>query len=455
MKKTGKYLASITLLMLALVLVVFQKKAFAGEKEDTICNGVFIDTVDVSGMTAKEAQEALKKHIDGLRSKSFALVVGDKSVIITLGELNYSYEPNNYIRQALSLGKSGNLVKRYKDNKDIEHGKIVYPLTYTYDESKLIKLVENARKMEIAPKNASFSRKNSKFVYTDHVMGSRIELEPTIAAIKERLDNWNRLDFVVHAAMTEVKPDFTREDLEKCNAILGEFSTVFTDSSEDRAANLANGARLINNALIYPGDVFSSLSYLLPFSLDNGYYMAGSYNAGRIEQTIGGGACQVTTTLYNAVLRSELEIVERHNHSMTVSYVDLAFDAAVSESANKDFKFKNSSDMPILVEAFSEGRKITFRIWGHETRDTKKRTIKFENKVIKEINPPSKEKITQDPTQPSSYRRVTQRAKKGYSAELYKVIYEDGKEVGRELINKSYYNAEPAHVTVGTKKSNH
>jgi vancomycin resistance protein YoaR len=118
--------------------------------------------------------------------------------------------------------------------------------------------------------------------------------------------------------------------------------------------------------------------------------MAGSYNAGRIEQTIGGGACQVTTTLYNAVLFAELEIVERSAHSMTVSYVDLAYDAAVAEGS-KNFRFKNNLDMPILIEAFSEDRKITFRIWGHETRD-ENRTIKFENKVISETAPPSTEK---------------------------------------------------------------
>lgn len=80
------------------------------------------------------------------------------------------------------------------------------------------------------------------------------------------------------------------------------------------------------------------------------------------------------------------------------------------------------------------------------------RKIKYENKILKEINPPSKEKITEDPTKPTSYRKVTQKAKKGYQTELYKVIYENGVEVSRELVNKSYYSAEPAHVTVGTKK---
>mgnify|MGYP001020799202 CR=1 FL=1 len=108
--------------------------------------------------------------------------------------------------------------------------------------------------------------------------------------------------------------------------------------------------------------------------------------------------------------------------------------------------------MPILIEAFSEDRKITFRIWGHETRDTENRTVKYVNKVIQEFDPPSKEKITEDPTRPTSYKKVTQKAKRGYEAELYKVVYENGVEVSRKLVNRSYYKAEPAHVTVGTKK---
>lgn len=449
MKKLFKYIIPAAFF---LILLFKPDSAYADEKEATIAKGVYIDTVDIGGMTVKEAQAALKKHIESLRGKSFAVLIGDATLVVTMEELDYKYEPNNYIEQAVKLGKAGNLIQRYKDNKDIEHGKKVYPLTYTYNEDKLMKILEKAaEKYKVKPKNATFTRKNGEFIFTDHELGSRMDVESTFITVKEKLDNWNRLDFIVQAHMVDVLPQYTREDLEKCTTILGEFTTEYKDSSEDRAANLANGARLINNAVLYPGDVFSSLDYLLPFTLENGYYMAGSYNAGRIEQTIGGGACQVTTTLYNAVLRAELEIVERHAHSMTVSYVDLAYDAAIAENS-KNFKFKNNLDLPILIEAFSRDRVITFRIWGHETRP-ENRTVKFENKVLKEIAPPAEDKVTKDPTKPESYRKVTQKAKYGYVAELYKIVYVDGVEVSRELVNKSVYNAEPAHVTIGTKKN--
>jgi len=449
MKKLFKYIIPAAFF---LMLLFKPDSAYADEKEATIAKGVYIDTVDIGGMTVKEAQAALKKHIESLRGKSFAVLIGDATLVVTMEELDYKYEPNNYIEQAVKLGKAGNLIQRYKDNKDIEHGKKVYPLTYTYNEDKLMKILEKAaEKYKVKPKNATFTRKNGEFIFTDHELGSRMDVESTFITVKEKLDNWNRLDFIVQAHMVDVLPQYTREDLEKCTTILGEFTTEYKDSSEDRAANLANGARLINNAVLYPGDVFSSLDYLLPFTLENGYYMAGSYNAGRIEQTIGGGACQVTTTLYNAVLRAELEIVERHAHSMTVSYVDLAYDAAIAENS-KNFKFKNNLDLPIQIEAFSRDRVITFRIWGHETRP-ENRTVKFENKVLKEIAPPAEDKVTKDPTKPESYKKVTQKAKYGYVAELYKIVYVDGVEVSRELVNKSVYNAEPAHVTIGTKKN--
>lgn len=451
MKKTIKlfsaiFVFAVTCLFLSNPVVV------SAAEEPVIIKGVFIGTVEVSGMTASEAKQALEDHIEGLQKKTFAVVIGDKSIYATMGDLGYTYEPNHYIKQALGLGKSGNLIKRYKDNKDIEQGKIVYPLTYTYDDSKLQKLIEvDARKYDVAPVNASFTRKNGEFLYTDHVFGSKVNVGQTVAAIKNRIENWNRMDFIVKAVMEEVVPEFTKEELQQCTSVLGEFTTEFKDSSEDRAANLANGAKLINNAVLYPGDVFSSYKFLLPFSVSNGYYAAGSYNAGRIEQSIGGGACQVTTTLYNAVLFSELEVVERSAHSMTVSYVDLSMDAAIAEGS-KNFQFKNSTELPILIEAFSEDRKITFRIWGHETRDTDNRELRFETVVTSEIKPPAKDKITEDPTKPTSYKKVTQKARNGYKAELYKIVYKDGKEIERTLINKSYYQAEPNHVTVGTMK---
>ena len=160
MKKLFKYIIPAAFF---LILLFKPDSAYADEKEATIAKGVYIDTVDIGGMTVKEAQAALKKHIESLRGKSFAVLIGDATLVVTMEELDYKYEPNNYIEQAVKLGKAGNLIQRYKDNKDIEHGKKVYPLTYTYNEDKLMKILEKAaEKYKVKPKNATFTRKNSE-----------------------------------------------------------------------------------------------------------------------------------------------------------------------------------------------------------------------------------------------------------------------------------------------------
>jgi vancomycin resistance protein YoaR len=422
----------------------------SAEENDTICKGVFIDEVDVSGMTKSEAESAVKDFIDGLKNKGVAISVGDNTVYATMSDLGYTGELNDMIDQALALGKSGNLIKRYKDLKDIEQGNFVYQIDFKYDESKIKNIVTNeVSAYNVAPVNATLSRKNGEFEYTDHVVGSKVNIDETTKLIEDAIQIWNRQDLVVNAVVEEDMPVYTKDILEECDTVLGTYSTEYADSAVGRANNLANGARLINNAVIYPGDTFSAYEYLTPFTEENGYYVAGAYLQGKVIDSVGGGACQVTTTLYNAVLGAELEVVERQPHSMTISYVELSRDAAIA-GTYKDFKFKNNTDVPILIEAFTQGRKITFKIWGHETRDNKNRTIEYITKVLSETAPPA-DVITEDPTQPTTYRKVTQSAHTGYKAELYKVVYENGVEVSRTLVNKSNYSAAPRYVTVGTK----
>ncbi len=425
--------------------------ASAEEKDNTICKGVFIDEVDVSGMTEEQAKEAVDQFVGGLKNKGIAIMVGENVVYSTMGDLGYTAEESDGIEQALALGKSGNLIKQYKDMKDIEQGSVVFPLSYSVDEKKIKKLVsEDVSAYNIKPVNAKISRENGEFVYTEHVVGSKVNVDKTTDKVKEAVLSWNRQDLIVDAIVEDDMPEYTKEDVEQCKDLLGEYTTDFSTSTTDRAGNVSNGAKLINNTVLYPGDTFSAYKVLTPFTKENGYFVAGAYLQGKVIDSVGGGACQVTTTLYNAVLMSELEVVERQPHSMTISYVDLSRDAAIA-GTYKDFKFKNDTDYPILIEGVTRGRKITFKVWGKELRDKKKRKIDYVTVVLSET-PPPKDDITKDPTQPTSYQKVTQAAHTGYKAELYKVVYENGIEVSRTLVNKSNYSAAPKYITVGTKK---
>ena len=243
------------------------------------------------------------------------------------------------------------------------------------------------------------------------------------------------------------EPAGTAEELAKVKDVLGTFTTSYSTSGGSRSANVANGCRLINGTTLYPGEEFSAYETVSPFSEANGYYMAGSYLNGQVVDSLGGGICQVSTTLYNAVLRAELEVTERYNHSMIVTYVDPSADAAIAESSGKDFKFKNNTEYPIYIEGTTTSDKhITFTIYGVETRDSN-REVSYESVVLERINPDT-EVIHADESRPVGYCSV-QSAHIGYKAQLWKVVRENGVEVSREQVNSSSYMKAPRSATVG------
>lgn len=420
------------------------------KKENTFPNGVYVDDVPIGGMTLFEAQNTIDAYVENQRNKVIILNFGESTEEIGLELLDYKYKDHNFLKEALEIGKHGNLVKRYKDIKDVEKENLVYHLEYSINEEKLEGyLISFSEKYDMQAENAKVKREGGEFVYTDEVIGSKLDITATKNSILQALfQDWNKKDVALDASIAVDRPQYVRADVEKVKNKLGTFTTTYTSSSSDRAGNLANGARLINNTLLYPGDIFSAYEKLTPFTTANGYYQAGSYANGKVVDSIGGGACQVTTTLYNALLFAEIEIVERAAHSMTISYADLSRDAAIAGTW-KDLKFRNDKEYPILVEVYTQGRTITFNIWGEENRPAG-RTISFESEILSTVEP-GKDVVTEDPTKPITYKEITQSAHTGYTAELYKIVLQDGVEVERTRVNRSTYIAAPRYITVGTK----
>ena len=173
-----------------------------------------------------------------------------------MGDLGYSYKLNNVIEQALELGTTGNLIKRYKDLKDVAYEGITYPLEFYLDEYSVRELVSTkVSEFNKEPVNATVSINKGKLVYTDHILGKKVDVEATVLNIVDIITNsWDRDNIVLDAYMEDVVPIYTRDVVELCNTILGSFTTEYADSAEGRAANLANGARLINNTVLYPGE---------------------------------------------------------------------------------------------------------------------------------------------------------------------------------------------------------
>ncbi len=443
-------LAALSVILVATLILTTM---FSGQDDSVICEGVSINGIDVGGMTPEEATEAISDHIVTMQNKSISIKIDDQMVSTTLGELGYSCNVEESVEQAMSLGKTGNFLNRYREKNEIEQNGVELNLVASLDEAVLRTFVEtNCTQYDVEPENANLTRENGQFVIMEHTSGRKVSVEDTMELIKTYVatEDYTSTDKIqIEAVVANAEPEYTTEMVSLCTDVLGKFSTSYATSSSSRAGNVANGARLINGSIVWPGETFSTGGTMNPITAENGYFMAGAYENGQVVDSIGGGVCQVATTLYNAVLLSELEVVERSNHSMIVGYVKPSMDAAIA-GTYKDFKFKNNTDAPIYIEGVTAGRVITFTIYGHETRP-ENRTIQYVSEVLQVINPGA-DKVTEDPTKPTDYREVTQSAHVGYKAQLWKVVYENGTEVSREKVNYSSYAPEPAYVTVGTKE---
>lgn len=467
MKNIKKMITSI--FISGLCVLSFSGMAFADEDNEAtstndkgtpvICSGVYISGIDVGGKTEEEAKTLVDKYVDSIKSKKIIVKANDKSIDTTVEDIGYSAKENDYITQALNIGTCGNVIKRYKDKKDVENGKLEYNLEFSYDDNKIDTFIDdNIDKCNIKAKEPSMTPKSSnigsgniadQFDYKEGVTGKEVDVDDLKSKVKEALKEWSTEDVTVEAVVKTTEPKYTIEQLRGIDSKLGEYTTSFGSSSEDRSKNVKNAASKINGTILYPGETFSTLKKITPLTTDNGYALAGSYVSGKVVDSVGGGVCQVSTTLYNAVIRAELDVKVRNNHSMVVTYVDIAYDAMIAESSGSDFKFCNNTDAPVYIEGGVNGKTITFRIYGKETRPSN-RTIKFEKKILQTVQPGA-DVITTDNTKDPSYYKVTQSAHVGYKAELYKIVCIDGAEKERIKLNTSTYKAAPKYITVGSK----
>lgn len=430
-------------LFAGLVLILFAGLMFGGTTSyakttsDEIAQGVFVEDVDVSGMTKEEAKAAVDEYMAGKAEEKITLTVKDNELSVSRADLGVAWNNEEIIEEALALGKSGNVIKRYKALKDLEFDNKVYELSYTAD-SELIQTVvtEKCTKYNQKAVNTGLKKTGSGFQVVGGKQGMAVDEAAATTVILEFIENeYDGISGTIDIPTVITEPIGSAEELAKVKDLLGSFKTSFKTSDADRSKNVRTGAGHIDGTVLYPGEVFSAYEYVNPFTEENGYAMAGSFLNGKTVDSLGGGICQVSSTLYNAVLKAELEIVERSPHSMMVSYVQASADAAIAGTW-KDLKFKNSSDAPIYIEAYTtDGKQLVFNIYGQETRPSG-RTIKYVNKVLEST--PAVTELVADPAQGIGYRMV-ESGHNGCKAELYKEVYVDGVLQSSERVNKSNY----------------
>lgn len=437
---------AIPLMLAAMTVITMPVSA----KEDKIESGIYANDINLSGMTATEAKGKIEEYVNSFGGMEITLnTVEGGTIVTTAADLGLKWGNDNILDEAANFGRDGDILQCYKELKDLEYRNKVYPINFDFDKNKIKTLIEeNAGQYNQEAVNATLTKTESGFEITEGQPGVKIDTPASVDAVYNYLtSDWNGTSCSIDLVVAVDEPSGKAEDLAKVKDVLGTFTTSYSTSGSSRSANVANGCSLINGTTLYPGDEFSAYEAVSPFTEANGYYMAGSYLNGQVVDSLGGGICQVSTTLYNAVLLSELEVTERYNHSMIVSYVNPSADAAIAESSGKDFKFKNNTEYPIYIEgSTTPDKQITFTIYGVETRSDN-REVTFES-VVLEKTAPDTEVIYTDASLPVGYCSV-QSAHIGYKAQLWKVVRENGVEISREQINSSTYMKAPRSATVG------
>ncbi|HAI20493.1 MAG TPA: hypothetical protein DCM14_01095 [Clostridiales bacterium UBA8153] len=256
--------------------------------------------------------------------------------------------------------------------------------------------------------------------------------------------SWDALPTHAQLPLTRVEPEVTQEELAALGIEfrLAEFSTNYR-AGEPRADNIALAAAAINGTLLGPGEEFSFNEVVGPRSAERGYRAANTFYGHRVVPGIGGGVCQVSTTLYNAILLADLELVQRFNHSLIVDYVPWGRDAAVAFDEDLDLRFRNSTRRHVLVRASAGAGTLTVGIYGQGPEDLR---VTISTRLVRTL--PYGTQTILDPSLPAGKTVVVEgRAGKVVAAEAQ--VFAGGRYTIRRLPS-SVYLPIPTVVRVGT-----
>lgn len=411
---------------------------------------IFIENINVSGMDQAEITQAINTKMQELSASTIILSAGGSAVAVTAQDFGLTYTNTDVIRQALETGQKGDPLKRFEAAyRKQEEGPLILELRFAVNEDLIRQTLANqASPLQKPAVNMGLVRnEDGSFTSTPGEDGWMIDTEAAVQTIKEFFTNeWRGGRAGISLASVTVAGKGTEEQFAQVRDVLGQSQTSYADSSDVRKQNIQVGVSLINGSVVYPGEEFSVEAVTQPYTAEHGYAPAPSYEMGSVVDTYGGGLCQVSTTLYLAILNSELEVTERSSHSMLVNYVEPSMDAAVAQGV-KDFKFVNNTDAPIYIMGTADGSTLSFSIFGHETREAG-RVVTYESETLETTA------ITDAADTDSELPWGQTRGESGHlgaEARLWKVVTVNGVQESRTQINDSEYNMAPNTVYYGTK----
>lgn len=410
--------------------------------QDAFFPGVTVDGVSLDGMTMEEAQ-ALFAGRQQQTSEAFSLVVqaGERRWRITSEQVPLTHDAQSVLRRAYAVGRSGTLEERYAQIQALAEQGLALETSFAYDREAVDGLVDIiADSLDEDAVDAAldaFDVEHRTFTFTEGTAGYRVDREQLKRDILAALDA-HAYDRVITPQGESVAPQVMKADLVGRFGKVASFSTT-TTNDRDRNTNIELSAAALNGRKVSPGETMSFNDCTGQRTYEKGYREAHAIAGGMLVDDTGGGVCQTSSTLFNAVVRADLEIVERSAHSWPSSYVNKGEDATVNWPS-LDFVFRNNGDYPVFVVAWYADQVVTVEIYGKMLEDGM--TIDLESEVIETIKPSDEILYTVDESLPVGSQKKGRTKRTGYVVDTYKVYKNAaGEEVKREKLWRTTYRA--------------
>lgn len=441
--KRQKIFFLVTLVMLYCFGLTY--KSYCMSKESKIYKNIYIENIDVSGLTESNA---IKKLNNSLYNKdSIELFYGDKKYNLSLNEINFKFKVEDAVNTAINIGRDSDFFNNIKTKFNLSTGEIIKLNVDTdYNKAKLNEYINNlSKEIDITPVDATITVENNNFNISKEVYGVNLKKEALLSEIDKNIKNKKFGNINIYTET--INPKYTYEKLANINTLLGQYETKFNSKNQNRVSNIKLAINKINNVLIDYNEEFSFNNIIGKRSTEQGFKSAPIIVNGEMQLGMGGGICQVSSTVYNAALYSGLEIVQARNHSIPSGYIEKGRDATVSYG-NIDLIFKNNYKSPILIKNEVKDNKIITTIYGNEND---KKIVDIRTDISGIIKPKIIEKESKSLYEGET--RIESKGRNGYKVKTYRVYKnEDGSSINEELINESYYPPKNKVLINGTKK---
>ena len=422
--------AAVAFLLCAVLAVLIADKIFVAESR--IKDGIWIGHVYVGGLTIQEATERVSKIISQDPLPAVMLTDGKDIWPVNASNINFSVNVEKSVGLAYQVTREEFFTERWLQRYNLLSQRKIVPFLFDLDRNRLSEIVAKMTPLlNRSARDASILIVDKDVTILPAITGRKIISSKT--AENAFSDPQPHLALMVNLIFDISNPKINDADFSGINTVISTFSSRFNPWDYERNANLRLAAESINGTVLKPGAVFSYNSIVGPRTASQGFRMAPVILDGKLVPDWGGGVCQVSSTLYNAALLANLEIVDRTAHGRAIGYVPLGFDATVVDG-QIDFKFRNNLPNPVLIYSSLSFDRITFSLLG-DKRDLPP-LINLDYVVHKVIEPV--EIKQQDPTLEAGKEVQEEPPQRGFVVTTYRIISKDGKDVRQKLFSDSY-----------------